>query len=97
MLEDVKILVVDDEEIMRESLKSWLEEDGYSVAAAESGIAALDMLPAYEPNLIILDLKMPGMDGMEALKRIRQMDPKLPVIMVTAYASVETAIQTMKE
>jgi len=97
MLEDVKILVVDDEEIMRESLKCWLEEDGYSVVTAESGLAALDMLPADKPNLIILDLKMPGMNGMEALKKIKQIDPKLPVIMVTAYASIETAIQTMKE
>lgn len=97
MLDDVKILIVDDEEIMRESLKCWLEEDGYSVVTAAGGLAAIDMLAADRPNLVILDLKMPGMDGMEALRRIRKIDPKLPVIMVTAYASIETAIETMKE
>ncbi|MBM4386232.1 MAG: sigma-54-dependent Fis family transcriptional regulator, partial [Deltaproteobacteria bacterium] len=97
MKEEVKILVVDDEEIMRESLKCWLEEDGYKVSTAESGFAALDVLAADKPDLIILDLKMPKMDGVETLKKIRQIDQKIPVIIVTAYASIETAIQTMKE
>ncbi len=91
------ILVVDDEGIIRDSLKAWLgDEEGFSVDTAESGEAALAKLEAGEYRLMLLDIKMPGMDGVEVLKRAMEMQPKLLVVMMTAYATVETAVEAMK-
>jgi heterodisulfide reductase subunit A len=91
-----KILVVDDELVVRDSLKEWLLVEGFSVDMAESGAEAIDLLSANEYGLVLLDVKMPGMDGVEALQIIREMKPELPVLMMTAYATVETAVQAMK-
>ncbi|MGD8368224.1 MAG: response regulator, partial [Desulfobacterales bacterium] len=91
------ILVVDDERIIRDSLKAWLgDEEGFSVDTAESGEAALAKLEAGEYRLMLLDIKMPGMDGVEVLKRATEMQPELLVVMMTAYATVETAVEAMK-
>ena len=91
-----RILVVDDELIVRDSLKEWLEDEGFQVEMAESGAETLEKLAKENFNLMLLDIKMPGMDGVEVLKRSREMRPELPVVMMTAYATVETAVEAMK-
>jgi len=91
-----RILVVDDELIVRDSLKDWLTEDGFQVDAAESGPDALEKLAKQNYHLMLLDIKMPDMDGVEVLKRAREMRPDLAVVMMTAYATVETAVEAMK-
>ncbi|MEW5945349.1 MAG: sigma-54 dependent transcriptional regulator [bacterium] len=91
------ILVVDDEEIVQIALKDWLTNDGYAVHTVGSGAAALDTLEDGNWELVLLDLKMPAMDGIETLKRIRAVDESMPVIIMTAYATVDTAVAAMKE
>ncbi len=93
----VNILIVDDEEIVRESLANWLEEDGYEVEAVENGARALERLPAKDWNLAMIDLKMPGMDGIQLMDEIRKVRPDTIVIIMTAYATVDTAVQAMKK
>jgi len=94
---DVSLLIVDDEPAIRDSLTSWFEEDGFDVDSAEDARAALAKLDARPVDIVLLDIKMPGMDGMELLKRIRAMVPDVVVIMITAFASVETAVQALKD
>jgi heterodisulfide reductase subunit A len=91
-----RILVVDDELIVRDSLKDWLTEDGFQVDAAESGPDALEKLTKQSYHLMLLDIKMPDMDGVEVLKRAKEMRPDVAVVMMTAYATVETAVEAMK-
>ncbi len=93
----VNIMVVDDEEIVRSSLTSWLEEDGYDVEAVESGKKALERLPAKSWNLMLVDLKMPGMDGLQLMEEVRKTHPEMLVIIMTAYATVDTAVKAMKQ
>ncbi len=90
------ILVVDDELIVRDSLKEWLAEEGFSVDMAASGSEALDQLTKQTYHLMLLDIKMPGMDGVEVLQKAKESLPDLNVIMMTAYATVETAVEAMK-
>jgi DNA-binding NtrC family response regulator len=92
-----RILVVDDEKAMRESLNDWLKEDGYQVGLAESGNKAVDMARKDPWEVILLDLKMPGMDGLETLKKLKEVRPDAEILMMTAYATVDTAVQAMKE
>jgi DNA-binding NtrC family response regulator len=92
----VNIMVVDDEEIVRDSLSSWLEEDGYNVEAVESGKKALERLPAKTWDLMLVDLKMPGMDGIQLMEEVRKTHPDVLVIIMTAYATVDTAVKAMK-
>ncbi len=91
-----RILVVDDELSVRDSLKEWLEEEGFSVAMAASGFEALEMLTTEPFQLMLTDIKMPEMDGVELLKRAREISPDLCILMMTAYATVETAVEAMK-
>jgi DNA-binding NtrC family response regulator len=91
------ILVVDDEEIVRESLASWLQEDGYQVDVAADGPAAVAKLAQRAYVALIVDLKMPGMDGLEVLARARAALPDAAVIIMTAYATVDTAVRAMKQ
>ena len=79
------ILVVDDEQSIRFLYKEELEEDGYHVITASDGEEALRKVRLEKPDLITLDIRMPGMDGIEVLQRIREMDKEIPVIMSTAY------------
>jgi DNA-binding NtrC family response regulator len=92
-----RILVVDDEAAMRESLKDWLMEDGYEVSVAASGEEAVSMAQNRGWEVILLDLKMPGMDGLETLKNLKELVPEAEILMMTAYATVDTAVQAMKE
>ena len=91
------ILVVDDEASIRESLKDWLMEDGYSVALAIDGEDAILRVEASQYDVILLDLKMPGIDGLETMRRIKEISPDSEVLMMTAYAAVDTAVLAMKE
>ena len=91
-----RILVVDDELIVRDSIKEWLADEGFHVDMAGSGAEALEKLAANEYSLMLLDVKMPGMDGVEVLKRGKEIRPGLNVVMMTAYATVETAVEAMK-
>lgn len=96
-MESGRILIVDDEEIMRESLTDWLKEDGYDVSAVEDGFKALEAVKQAHWNVMLLDLKMPKMDGLEVLRAVKQMGLDLPIIIVTAYATVDTAVSAIKE
>jgi len=93
---DTRVLVVDDEEIVRESLGGWLEKDGYPVSSAPDGPSAVERLKTERWNIILLDLKMPGMDGLQVLEEARRLQPDAAVIMMTAYATVDTAVKAMK-
>jgi len=90
------ILVVDDELIIRDSLKEWLEEEGFSVETASSGPDALEKLSQQQFNLMLTDIKMPGMDGVALLQKAAETFPELCILMMTAYATVETAVEAMK-
>jgi len=97
MKKKVKVLVVDDEAIMRESLRDWLSDVGHQVLTAENGSQALEIIEKENPSIAIVDLVMPGMDGIELLKRAREISPGIEVIIITAYGSVPTAISAMRE
>jgi heterodisulfide reductase subunit A len=94
--EGFRILVVDDELIIRDSLKEWLGEEGFAVDMAASGREALELLAKQAYHLMLLDIKMPGMDGVEVLQETAENFANVNVIMMTAYATVETAVEAMK-
>jgi len=94
---DATILVVDDEKNTREALSKILSEDGYDVIAAADGYQALDAVARDLPDLILADLKMPGMDGLELLSRIRLKDYDTPFVIMTAFGTVETAVEALKK
>ena len=96
-MKKLKILVVDDEAIVRESLHDWLSDAGYQVFTAEDGPKALEIIKKERPGIVITDLVMPGMDGIELMKRAKEILPSIEVIIITAYASIPTAITAMKE
>jgi DNA-binding NtrC family response regulator len=91
------ILIVDDEKIVRESLYHWFEEEGYIVETAESAESALHKFEKGKYDLFLVDMKMPGMNGLELLAKIKENDPGSIVILITAFASVPTAIKALKE
>ncbi|MGE5221252.1 MAG: sigma-54-dependent transcriptional regulator [Omnitrophica WOR_2 bacterium] len=90
------ILIIDDEAYLRSTLAIILKRAGYSVTTADGAQEALQVLLNNHFDLVFLDLKMPGKDGMELLPEIRLLDPNLPVLILTANASLETAIQSMR-
>ena len=90
------ILIVDDEPNVRRVLSTLLEQAGWATTRAESGEQALDLVRAQDPDLVITDLKMPGMDGMELLSRIQASFPEIPVVMLTAHGTVTNAVEAMK-
>jgi DNA-binding NtrC family response regulator len=92
----LRILIVDDETIVRDSLGAWFRQDGHKVDVAEGGKDALRLVTTNRYEIAFLDIKMPGMDGLELQARLSQADPELTVVLMTAYASVETAVKAMK-
>ena len=91
-----KILVVDDEAVIRKGLSRVLERCGYQVELSESGFSAVEKLQEENFHLVLTDLKMPGMDGIEVLKAIRVLQPEVPVVIITGYSTVDTAVEAMK-
>jgi DNA-binding NtrC family response regulator len=97
MTKKISILIVDDEESVRDSLYSWFMEDGYRVECAENAKKALSMLENENFDIILADIKMPGMDGLEMLRRIKLLKTDSIVIVITAFATVDTAVQALKD
>jgi DNA-binding NtrC family response regulator len=91
------ILIVDDETVVRDSLGKWFEEEGYNVDTASTAREALLKLPAEHWDLALVDIKMPGMDGLELQRKIHDVDPETIIVIMTGYASVETAVQALKD
>lgn len=84
---DVRILLIDDEDGFRRPMEFWLRAKGYQVTGVASGEEGLKMIEQEHPSMVYLDMKMPGMNGIETLRKIREKDKKLPVIMITAYGT----------
>jgi DNA-binding NtrC family response regulator len=90
------VLIVDDKEMMRDSVGATLQRAGFSVTTGDGGEAALASIAARRPDAVVTDMKMPGMTGLELLERIRQIDDELPVVMMTAFAGVDSAVKAIK-
>jgi DNA-binding NtrC family response regulator len=97
MKEQYNILIVDDEKIVRDSLFHWFEEEGYYVDTAEDGESALRKYEKGKYDLLLLDMKMPGMSGIDLLTKIKSIDKDSLIILITAFASVPTAITALKQ
>jgi two-component system, NtrC family, response regulator HydG len=91
-----RILIVDDELVVRDSLGKWFTSEGYTARPVSGGREALEVIQQSEFDIALLDIKMPGMDGMELQARLREADPDLTVVIMTGYASVDTAVQSLK-
>jgi DNA-binding NtrC family response regulator len=91
-----RILIVDDELVVRDSLGKWFTSEGYTAQPVSGAREALEVIQRAEYDIALLDIKMPGMDGMELQARLREADPDLTVVMMTGYASVDTAVQALK-
>jgi DNA-binding response OmpR family regulator len=91
-----KILVVDDEEAMRQILAEILRPEGYLVSSVDSGLAALETMGGQNFDLMLLDLKMPGMEGVEVMRAARQIAPEMQIILLTAHGSLESAIEAVR-
>ena len=97
MRRNASVLVIDDEEVMRDILGTLLQREGYSVRLAAGGQEGLDLAKSMPFDAVIVDVMMPGVDGMQVLDELKKFDDDLPVLMVTAYASMESAIAAMKK
>ncbi len=91
-----RILIVDDETVVRDSLGKWFSSEGYQAQPVPGAREALESIQTVEYDIALIDIKMPGMDGMELQARLREADPELTVVIMTGYASVETAVQALK-
>lgn len=95
-MEKIKVLVVDDEEDFRDTLVNRFKKRGFEAFGAESGEKALESINTYLYDVVILDIKMPGMDGITALREIKKIRPLIEVIMLTGHGTVESGIEGMK-
>lgn len=96
-MREKRILFIDDDREMRHLVSDFFLSEGYSASVAESGDKALKQISEFDFDVVVTDLRMPEMDGMALLKEIRAKDPSLPVILITAFGSIETAVDAMKE
>lgn len=92
-----KILVIDDERSIRNTLKDILEYEKYSVDLAEDGIKALEKVKTAEYDIILCDIKMPGMDGIEVLEKLQELIPDTPVVMISGHGNIDTAVESIKK
>ncbi len=92
-----KVLVVDDKQIMRDSVAATLQRAGFTIVTAGNGEAALKLMARHRPAAVITDMKMPAMDGLELLSRLRQADDQLPIVLMTAYGTIDAAVDAMKQ
>lgn len=90
------ILIVDDEPIVRESIRDWLKDDGYLVETAESGEEALEKIEKQDFSMVVLDVRLPGKTGITVLKELKALRPNIKSIIITAYPSAELAAEAMK-
>ncbi len=90
------LMIVDDEPIVRKSLSDWLKEEGFDILTAEDGYKAIELIEKEKVHCVILDLKMPGIDGIQVLKEIKAKRPETKVIMITAYGTIQNAVEAMK-
>ena len=90
------VLIVDDEKTLARSIKLFLDAHGYEAEVAEDGDAALELLEKLHPDLVFLDLRLPKTTGLELLKKIREYDPHIAVVLLTAYGTIEGAVEAMK-
>ncbi len=95
-MNQLDILIVEDEPFQREMLRNFLQKSGHTVAETESGEKALELIGAYGFDLLLLDFRMRGMDGLETLQKARNIDPGIDAVIITAYGTVETAVEAMK-
>ncbi|NIM17686.1 MAG: response regulator [Candidatus Aminicenantes bacterium] len=91
-----RILVIDDEESMRDSCNQVLSKDGHRVDTAENGMVGLEKIKTFKPDLVLVDLKMPGISGMEVLEKVNVIDPTIVAVVITGYANLESAIHAFK-
>lgn len=94
---EFKILIAEDDGIVRDVILKFLTDEGYPVVMANDGLAALNLLRLEDINLVLTDLRMPGADGMEVLRAAIQMNPRIAVVLLTAYGTLDTALEAMKE
>ena len=97
MANEAKILIIDDEEIVRDSCIQILAKGNYNIATAKNGEEGLEMLDGFQPDLALVDLKMPGLSGYEVLDRIHEFDPTIVTIVITGFATVDAAVESMKK
>jgi DNA-binding NtrC family response regulator len=93
----VKVALVDDEELFRETLAKLLRRRGIEVATAADGEAGVELVRAMAPDVVVLDLRMPGIDGIETLRRIREQRLDTRVVMLTGHGSVEAGVEALRE
>ncbi len=92
-----KILIAEDDEIVRDVISRFVTDEGYAVVTAKDGLAALKLLRLEDIKLVLTDLRMPGADGMEVLRTAIQINPRIAVVLMTAYGTLDTALDAMKE
>ncbi|HEX9109407.1 MAG TPA: response regulator, partial [Longimicrobiales bacterium] len=92
-----KVLIIDDERSILDALRILLRGEGFEVAVADSGRDALTRLPELAPDVVLTDIRMPGVTGMDVLSAVRERDPDLPVILMTAQASLQSAVQAVNQ
>jgi two-component system nitrogen regulation response regulator NtrX len=91
-----KILIIDDEELIRSSLKKYLEREGYDVSTAQSGEEGLEVFTSEKPDIVLLDLHLPGTGGLAVLESLKNIRKDIVVIIISAHGDIETAVSTIK-
>ena len=96
MTDTQTVLVIDDDESLRRVMEYHLQEEGYGVVTAVDGRAGLERFQAGPVDLVVTDIRMPEMDGMELLARVKAMQPDVPVVILTAHGTIDSAVEAMK-